>query len=438
MWYVTLLKSHSAETSVSWARNISARVQELHQQGVPAVLKDLSATNRPSSEAISAAEFINKALEQMSKKPLPLIPTLAESKTAKTEISADAWGQIKLCVDQNQRALELLAEANQFDQARFSFDLEKGFAALLPHLPKVKRACQLLGLEAIFYAHTGETNQAWKSLRTCIHLANLVDSGALSIEYSIRIGGVQSASSALNICLQHIAFSKDQILTLINDFKKSCPEKRLQQLLISERCEGFEVFLGDNASVVDFFEATDGALNSDKKQELARSLILMKKNGIWERDGTYFLKTMDLFDSLIKEPITQRYQGLSAIKPEIETNRRFRSGAITSVNIISDMLLPSVIKFIEKSDNYRAILDVTVAALAIEHFRLSKGSLPRDWSEISSDILTVPPQDVFRDGHLTYQQSNPGFKVETFLLKSVDESGKVLVSTNRISFSVYR
>ena len=164
---------------------MKGRLEDAYEQiraaGYPATPAELDEWYSIPDGVDNAADVIIEAsgyyanLDEEKQKLLPIIgeAELPEPGEPMPEEMLKAIGEF---VEENAKALELLHKAAAIEHSRFPVDLSLGFAALMPDLGAVKKGAMRLRLEAIYYAETGDTERAIKSVKSALGIAQSLSS----------------------------------------------------------------------------------------------------------------------------------------------------------------------------------------------------------------------------------------------------------------------
>ena len=119
----------------------------------------------------------------------------------------------------NRKALGLLHAASARKLCRYPIDLTKGYATLLPHLSKLKKAAQLLGKAVTEQAAQGHPEASTDAVLDGLALARSLETEPVLMSQLVRINAEASVLTGLESALDRKAFPDEQLLRLHDAFR---------------------------------------------------------------------------------------------------------------------------------------------------------------------------------------------------------------------------
>lgn len=318
--------------------------------------------------------------------------------------------QIKEYLEMNARCLELLRTAAEHECCRYPVDLAKGLEMEMPHLSAIRQAADLLILGAICSADTGSGTQAGEALQTVLALAASLNEEPVNLSYLVQTAVLVRTCRVLEWCLERCdmpAANMDLIRSRLLTF---LPDRTYRRALIGERCMGIALFespLGTLEKVIG--ERTPG---------FRRGVANYRTAGSWTRDYQSYLRVMEELDTIQALSPPERLARAAALQKSISANKG--KADPFEVNIVSGMLLPSILRNPEKELRRETELCLTLTALSLRHADQA-GGLPAWANKLGAGTaLSLPPYmvDPFSQKPLKLLHSD-----ETWLIYSVGPNG---------------
>ena len=294
--------------------------------------------------------------------------------------------------------------------ARFPVDWTHGFGTLLPHLSKVKGACDKLKWYSQLYTEIGDTNQAVVSLLSMLRLCHLLDGEPATVSVLQQISCYRIASEQVERLLNLRNLNGSQLAHLHQAFASFNWSRQYANAMIGERC------------MVIAFE--DIARSGDK-QKLANvitfeldepTLVLLLRSRTGSARDLEMTTYIGMMNKLIAG-INAGYPGFSVYDDDNSDFQRswdkFLKMAKTKEHVLKYPLTPMLMQALTKQPA-RVLLAVlkqqfTTTALAIERFRLTnRGRIPRNLAELTPKFLTSQPFDPYNGQPLRYLPGSNG------------------------------
>ncbi|MHB1307742.1 MAG: hypothetical protein ACYDC1_16565 [Limisphaerales bacterium] len=265
--------------------------------------------------------------------------------------------QIKECLEVNARCLELLRIAAAHESCRYPIDLAKGFELEMPHLAAIRKATDLLILEATYCADTGKGNRAAEALQTVLALAASLNEEPVTLSYLVQTAVLVRTCRVLEWCLERSDMPAANMDLIRNRLLTFLPDRTYRRALIGERCMGIALF----ESPLSTLERVVGERSPGFRQGVAN----YRRTGSWTRDYESYLRAMAELDTIQTLPPPERLARATALKKSISANKG--KADPFEVNIVSGMLLPSILGNPEKELRRETELRLTLTALSLRH-----------------------------------------------------------------------
>lgn len=277
---------------------------------------------------------------------------------------------------------------------------ENPFAALLPHVDKVRAVAALLEYDALLAAVDNDTDGAFRSAHAALCVARSFGDEPILISQLVRIACANIATQA---AFQALAWG---------EAKQGLPE--FQAALAAEADEPWFVnaLRGERGSLDRIFTGLASgrlsmddlaALGIDNPGTLDRAGFRLYKAFIPE-DHAAALRILGEYIAAAKLPHHEQPAAFAKIKLPPRPPDDFRY-------IGTNLLLPAVEKVAEVGLRSRAQLLTAACLLACERFRLANGRWPESLAEIPKDILPAVPLDPYDGNPLRFERLKDGVTV---------------------------
>ncbi len=319
--------------------------------------------------------------------------------------------------------------------ARFPVDWTHGFGTLLPHLAKVKGACDKLKWYSQLYTEIGDTNQAVVSLLSMLRLCHLLDGEPATVSLLVQVSCYRIASEQIERLLNLRNLNGSQLAHLHQAFASFNWLRQNANAMIGERCTviAFEDIArsGDNQK-----------LASVISRELdERALVLLLRSRTESARDLEMTNYIGMMNKLIAG-INAGYHGFSVYDDDNGDFQRswdeFLKMATTKEHVMKYTLTPMLMQALTKQPSrvHLAVLkqQFTTTALAIERFRLTtRGRIPRNLAELTPKFLASQPFDPYNGQPLRYLPGSNG----AYELRSI-ESNKPGISESAARSYIFK
>jgi hypothetical protein len=335
---------------------------------------------------------------------------------------------------QNREAIARAHEAGSLTNSRYSVDLTRGFATLLPHLAMLKRLSQLLKWEAIHQSTRGDKTAAVHAIKTSFALARSLENEPILISELVRVAIVQITLPALErvVSEQTLTTAELKELAEILERTEMAGKRSLQRALAGERAIAIPVFKS-NFKTFEAISGGSGGLSDEFPDYVKLSLFELRRSlGINDRDLSFFLQSMGELENAAQSD----YRGMLRDTKAVDNKVMREMGESRFRYLISGMLLPSLFSASRKEALCSAELRCARFALAIESYRLENGKQPSA-NDLVPKYLPEALMDPVDESPLEYEQLSKGYRVNAWAATDLKEDGKKNKSELKdISFTV--
>jgi len=272
------------------------------------------------------------------------------------------------------------------------------------HITSVRNSVMLLGLEAVLCAEHNDPNAVVRAIATAVSVAGSLDKEPMQMAHTVRMWSSVWGAWALEHALRHVQFTDGQLARLHRAFAAIQSDEGLRRAFAGNRCVWLTAFeqpasldphTFDPMPPVPVLEAF-GAL------------------GLSAREGAVFL---DYTQECMRVVGLSPFRRLVAIK-DIEARYLRRGGTLLLWRV------GGMSGAIRVETRAVAWLEVTATALAVERYRLARGKLPEELSQLVPDYLAAVPEDPFDGTPLRYRCTGRGFVIYSVGEDGNDDGGK--------------
>jgi hypothetical protein len=396
---------HFASLRHHWRAEFHKRVEAIHAAGYPVTGEELDAwypwpqAGENAAFWITGAATLQQKLDQEDWKPLePLVGRGSERQPPAEPLSADLKKLLEQFLQGNSKALGSLHDAAAIPECRYPMDLSQGPYVLMTHLPDVREGCRLLCLEAVLHAENKDPNGTAKAIEAVLHVAQSLDKEPVMISHLVRMAGANVAGVALERALNQIEFTDGQLAGLQKAFCDVRASDGSLRALAGTRCLYLTAF------------ERPQALDRQSFDHLPPMPLLEVYDalGLSAREGTIFLDYVDECIQIVQLPTFERSAAIGAAEARVRARRGLFLREIGYMSFL-----------IRREMQELAWIELAATAVAMERYRLARGSLPETLDQLAPAGLAVVSQDPFDGAPLRYRRLDRGF-----VIYSVGEDGK--------------
>jgi len=400
-------RTPGAQTS---EQSISKHLAALKARGLPRTLSELDEYYARTSSSMAAGAAFLKAFDALRNDRDLLGLAKAKLPGPGSRLPPAELKQIKECLEINAQCLALLRTAAGHRFCRYPVDLTSGLTTKLPHLPAIKKAADLLILEAVYSADTGSGTQAGEALQTALDLAASLNEEPMHLSYLLQTAVLTRTCRTLEWCLGRCAMPATNMNHIRNRLLTFLPDRTYRRALIGERCMGIALF----ESAPSTFETVVGERSPGFRQGVEN----YRRAGSWTRDYQSYLQVMEELDTIQTLGPREKLARATALQQSQSVNKGISDPF--KVNIVSAMLLPAILRNPEKELRRQTELCLALTALSLRHAKQT-GDL-RAWANEleTGTALSLPPfmLDPFVRKPLKFHHSD-----NTWLIYSVGPNG---------------
>lgn len=428
-------------------KNLAGYVDAIRSEGLPVSVIDLpnwqAALSQGAGEAqtsgepggATAAERCLQAVALLQPEggspSVDAINGILERYDEEGTLAPEAGEQLRAQVAANAQAVELLRQASSLPPGNFPVDFTAGWDMDLPYQGGIRRAARLLRAEAVAATLENDPERAFQALVAAIALSRPLQNDILLSSQLLRVGCNSNALRALGQVLGMARLDEAHLVRLQELFSAAYPEDAFSNALVSERT--FALLLFQNPALM-FGEDERAVVVDAEEYDLPMFQKASAPAVFLAERSEYFDGMRELINALrLPYPESQAVFERVAGQPRLRFHSHSNPGANTSPGanrphhpprpglrgmFLSYSRLPQVMA------RDRARLNQGAAALAVERYRLARGTAPERLEALVPEYLAAPPVDPFDLQPLRYQQDDKGYLIYSVSVNGKDEAGK--------------
>jgi len=348
---------------------------------------DATGTSKPSSPPKKRRDQL--PIVGLAKLPSRTEPLPAETKQLVAEYLSD-----------NAQALRLLHQASAMKLCRYPIDLTKGVATLFPHLSPLRQATRLLSLEAMEQTEEQRPQQAVESVIASLSVSRSLNQEPVLISYLVHVACQGISLESLQRILNRMPLTDTQLSELAAAIEESQNQQTLTRAFVGERCMGEGVFDGLRTGRIPMTQMISFLGDAPWWRVL---FPLYRTAGLLEQDERCYL---DIMEENVKATQLTPPEDMAAASAVVG-----KVNHLSLCHVLSRMLLPALDRAMVKAAQCDAMIRDAQTAIAVEHYRLANGTLPKQLSDLVPAFLPAVPADPFDGKLLRYKTLAKGYIV---------------------------
>jgi hypothetical protein len=400
-------------------KKLRARIEAIRTDGYPATLYELDQWYSIPKMAENAADIILDSFDYYNEpadKELPPLIGGAELPARTESLPEDMKTIISKYLNDNQKSIELLHEAASLEYSRYPVDFTLGTGTRIDHLGNLRQSLILLQLEAVYSAENDRQEASIQSINSIFGIARSLNKEPTTVSQLARLTYESQAVKTLECVINKTDFSDEQLVEFSQAFVNA-------QELSGHGI--WRAFAGERCMVMTFF-AEPRTLTREMigRQTLPAPILeLYKASGLADKDAIAYLDLMESYININKLPMHERRIAAERISSKRKTTSK--------IHVILRTFLPSFSGVINCDLRTIAGLRNAQVALAIQRYRLSKGKLPDQLTELVPDYLDSVPRDPYDGKELRYKKLDRGFLVYSIGEDLSDDGGTEIPKTSK-------
>ena len=389
---------------------IDERILAIRSAGLPASAGELDNWYTISPDAPNAADAYTEAFKLLVFKDewSGLYDHTLSGKHPVQALPQDAHNRLSECLKANQGAIELLHRAQSIEECRYPVDLTQFYiGGGFPHFPKILRASGILVFAATHSAERGDGESASDAVSACLALGNSLRREPTVVSQVIRVNTLNDAFKAVRQVINRCSPPGKALETMRKSLEISRDPDALKR-----------GFIGERAHLNSFFEleADELGIRLWEDPRADQDVMFLRATGLMQLDHLASLELLDAYVELSGRPPRQRVKGAVELDQEWRTLPKRR--------IITRMVLLSLISVFSLDVEALTRLDIALAALAVERFRLRDGRLPNSLGLLVPDYLPTVPDDPFDEKPIRFLTEGESYRLYSIGKDKCDNGGE--------------
>jgi hypothetical protein len=320
-------------------------------------------------------------------------------------------------VGMNSEALTKMREAIKLPGSRYPIDYSPGFAALLPHLPKLRSFARIAEYDALLTVGPGNSQYASQSIADILGMAKTLENEPdLPSQVVGRMAMIVNATQTLEYSLNTTSFDETELSSLGKDFADAERTNLTARAMIADRAMFIPVLLSplNWHEVKLMFEQIP--TNSPLWKPDWRELIKTDASGIRKGDLRFYLSATETNIALAGLTPPDSLAATNVFEAESKEAKELHYPVSALLSQMSAVVIREARCF--------ANVRLATTALAIERFRLANGKLPENLNELVPQFLSTVPSDPFDGKLLRYHRLAKGYVVYSVGQDGHDDGGR--------------
>jgi hypothetical protein len=407
------------------AMAVDAKLQEIRAAGLPTEGKELNAYYPAVPDNKNAALVMTQAFALMRN-----YPDSRSNETANFKIllrgqplTVEQKQLLSGYVEMNSAALDKMREAIKLPESRYPVDYTPGPGTFLPHLGKLKKLAVIVRYKSFLESESGDTTNAVFDIENLCGMSQTLDQEPDMIAQLVRIALIAIAENSLEHSFNISSLNESELAGLASAFSQAEKTNLMRKALIGELALNAPVFQLVRSRPKSAVELVEGAQQVGGFSThtldfwLIREPGFFRATGFWDRDFLFYLNTLETNIALDNFPPPKSLVAADNFKKVDETVGRKNY-------YLSKMFLAALSSAITKEASSFACLRTSIAAIAVERFRLAHGRLPENLNELVPQFLSAVPSDPFEGAPLRYHRLAKGYVIYSVGSDGHDDGGR--------------
>lgn len=391
-------------------RMVEAKLDEIRKQGYPATLAELDKWYPTPPRGENVADVYLEAFKlfapnQGSDTNLPGVSYNTKLPLRGQPMSEDMRALVVEYLERNKQALALLHQGAKLTQCRYPVDLTQGGGVLLTHLSGVRQGVRLLSLDALLHAELGEAAQAARSICSSLALARSLTAEPIYVSQLVRMTSYWIAAIHLEAVLNRVSLSDDSLTELAKRFSELDARNALVRGYAGDRCFEIDFSKHPVERILSMF-----GNDMPAPPTLKGRVLFFMASGRFDILVLHNLEAIERFLNVCRMPFPEGVKHAHDSDPPFPLAAFFVGGI---------WRLGDGRTTVQRAALNTAKVSASLAALAIERYRLANGRLPDKPDELVPAYLAALLTDPFDGQPLRYKKLAKGYVVY-----SVGEDGK--------------
>lgn len=389
------------------------RVEELAAAGFPVSMADLEAAYVLPEGVPNAADLYEKAFvlfNEPNKAAQDFLPVRGNyiQQDGQPPYPPEVMETVRHELERNTEFLELLDKAARIEYCLFDRDFSKPFL-MTEYLSEIKKTASVLVERNLLLAQTGQTDELFESMQTCIELPDCFAAQPQLIDHLVMIAMEAMTAASLEDNLNMTAFSDEQLTVLQQQFRDMYQKDTMTSAWITERA-GLIAQMNMPLS-----ELAKGFYGGPPSIPAKAGYMLYYFLGLKKKDAVMLLDCYQRHIDICQLPYHRQSAELDKLKKEMESAPWF--------HYLFHMAAPMT-RVSEINLRVKGCLQTAETALAIERYRLKYNSLPDTLETLVPEFIESVYLDPFDGNPIRYIKLDPaGYTLYTIGEDGIDNGG---------------
>jgi len=339
-------------------------------------------------------------------------------------------GDVLLALSRHETDRQLLIEAAARPHARFWVNYDAGFAAILPHLSRIKECVQYLSLHATAALTAGNKQAALEDSKLMFRLIESIRGEPWLTSFLVRVATEQIALQPLWEGLVDRRWTDTELGWFETELAKMDFLADYPFVMRGERA--LNLWTIDDLHEAGFSHWVEliGPLRTEYfSDSLYEAILSLVTSGWFDQNRLslslnyqrYCLKAVELKQGIVLHVPWIRVPGN-------KHSMQLDAGPVSEIlweqgwrpyDIFSRLLPPDLNRAAERTARAQSYLDLARLACALERYQLAKGQFPEKLDVLAPEFLQKLPHDVINGQPLRYHRTDD----DRFVLYSVGWNG---------------
>jgi hypothetical protein len=410
-----------------WSFQAQARLEavqlDIRNAGLPTTTAEILPANIPEQDnaapLLEQAVALLKALKERDDF-IDAVPGSSSPERSPDLFDAERLAALRaqMALPEAQQALSLLREASARRYAVFSRDYSQGLAMDLGPVTNFLDCSRFLGTAAWLSAQDGQTKAAAEDLNAISRLADFVLTGPVLIDWlvglAIDLQSVTMTAAALS-AMPEDSFKAQEWSTLAAQWEQHGAKatRGLQRVIDGERILAggwiFDRVLRNQESLAEVITSIN--LDSDENRD-NRGMRLT----FWCYQHPFRPLLIDDHAAYLRFMLALRQAASDPLRPETSSEL---NADIPRTAIFTRLAAPGLEGILERTAEYRVLLQLGQTGLALEDFRAQNGSYPLtlEKSGLSREMI----EDSFSEQPFVYRPTERGVLLYSLGRNRIDD-----------------
>ena len=392
---------------------VNSELKALRQAGFPTNWDELAAYYKKVPDDQNAALVIGQAFTLFQ-----TYPDARSNEIDKLDFQPKPchWTQAQTTLlggylDLNSNALAKADAAVKLPHSRYPVNFLVGPDRLFLHLAPIKHLAWLYQCRARLAMDSQMFGMSDDAIIAILGVAKTLEAEPVSISQLVRISVFQMAIETMEERFNAGALNDLELANFKTAINKQTEFPAIAHALIGERAVTIPNFRLSFSQIKEFMGRTQPSPNL-----FSAMFKALEFSGFFERDLRCYLTAMNTNIMLAGLPPPRNLELTNTVQ-EMASYARKHWYFLTALG------LPALQKLAIREDTQFAYLRLATTAIAIEQYRLARGRLPENLTNLTPEFISAIPNDPFDGQPLRYHRLGMGYVVYSIGNDGHDDGG---------------